>query len=135
KGDEPIQLGYMPIAGEEFVYEAVMKCLFLPGSDGVPALKSEFEGERAMSKIPSQFRGMFDPNNPRQICEDDGEALARWAAGDSAPTETSVNELLQSYEACSDHATYRALEESRKRVWGKASREEKAALKRAADET
>jgi len=134
KGEEPTQLGYMPIAGEEFVYEMVLKCLLLPGADGVPVLNSEFEGERAMIKIPSQFRGMFDPRQPRQLSEEMGTALASWAAGTEAPADVSAADLIKSYEACSDAATYRQLEESRKRVWGKATRDEKAALKKAADD-
>lgn len=134
KGEEPTQLGYMPIAGEEFVYEMVLKCLFLPGADGVPVLRSEFEGERSMIKVPSQFRGMFDPGRPRQLCEDDGESLAKWAAGEETQ-DTSVDELMSSYKACSDHATYRTLEEHRKRLWARASKDEKVALKKAADET
>ena len=45
-----IEQGYMPIAGEEFVFEMTMNCLLLPGSAGVPQWQSNYPGERAMMK-------------------------------------------------------------------------------------
>src|SRR6266446_5059778 len=79
KGKEPEALGFMPIAGEEFVYEMVLKCLLLPAANGVPTWQSENTGERMMIKLPEQFRDLF-ANKP-QLSEDLGEKLARWAAG------------------------------------------------------
>lgn len=131
RGKEPEQLGYMPIAGDEFVYEAVLKCLMLPGANGVPLLSSDFEGEREMIKIPNQFRQLFA--SPIQLTEDVGEELARWAAGTAAPKAVTVEELRRSYQACSDAATYRTLEQSRRLLWAKAKVDEKKTLKDAAD--
>ena len=131
-GREPEPLGYMPIAGDDYVYEMAMKCLLLPGANGVPVFKSDYEGERAMIKIPEQFRAIFA--QPKQLSEDIGEALARWAEGSVAAPEQSTPELLKRYAACSDPATLRTIEEDRKRAWAKASREEKESLKAAADE-
>lgn len=132
RGADPEQLGYMPIAGDEFVYEMVLKCLLLPGANGVPVLQSNNEGERTMIKVPEQFRTLL--SQPKQLSEDIGEELARWAAGTAAPPQVSVEDLLRQYRACSEGATLRTLDEARKRIWAKASREEKETLKAAADE-
>jgi hypothetical protein len=71
---EPTQLGWMPIAGDEFVYEMTTRFLLPPQADGVPQLTSDYPGEREVIKIPS---------GPTQLTEDIGEKMARWAAGDS----------------------------------------------------
>lgn len=132
KGEDPKQMGWQPIAGQEHVYEMTLKCLFLPGGNGVPVLSSEFEGERGMIKVPEQFRSMF--SQPRQMSEDIGEELARWAAGTAAPALPTVGELQASYAACHDSATLRTLESQRQSIWSKASKGEKESLKRGADE-
>jgi hypothetical protein len=131
RGKQPEQLGFMPIAGEDFVYEMVVKFLLLPGANGVPVTQSEYEGERMMIKVPEQFRALL--SQPRQLTEDTGEALARWAAGVDQPTR-SATEIITSYAACSDAASWRALEIERKAIWGKASKADKEAMKAASDE-
>jgi hypothetical protein len=78
-GPKPRPLGWMPIAGEEFVYEMTLNCLLYPGSDGVPTWHSDEMGERAIIKLPGQFRQMFADGKP--LDENTGEQLARWAAG------------------------------------------------------
>lgn len=132
RGAEPENLGYMPIAGDEFVYEATLKLLMLPGANGVPVLQSGFEGEAAMIKVPGQFRQLFA--QPQQLSEDIGEALARWAAGTAAPPQLTAAELLRRYEACSDAATLRTLEGTRRALWPKTKADEKTALKKASDD-
>ena len=79
RGKEPEQLGWMPIAGEEFVYECTANFLLLPRSGGVPTWNSDFIGERATMKLPKAFAPMF--NEPRPLDENMGAAMARWAAG------------------------------------------------------
>jgi energy-coupling factor transporter ATP-binding protein EcfA2 len=79
KGKEPIHMGYMPIAGEEFVFEMTMNTLLLPGANGVPTWHSDEIGERQMIKLPEQFKHLFAEEKP--LSEDHGEALAKWAAG------------------------------------------------------
>ncbi len=81
-GAKPKVRGWMPIAGEEFVYEMTANCLLYPGSDGVPTWHSEEMGEKAIIKLPGQFRGMFKETAP--LSEETGEQLARWAAGGAA---------------------------------------------------
>jgi energy-coupling factor transporter ATP-binding protein EcfA2 len=81
KGEkEPIQLGWMPIAGEEFVYEMTVNCLLYPAGGGVPVWAPEQVGERQMLKLPAQFAELFKARRP--LDEETGEAMAKWAAGD-----------------------------------------------------
>ncbi len=132
-GKDPTPRGFMPMAGEEFVYELTLKCLLLPGANGVPTIAPEYPDEKMMVKIPGQFRDIFA--EPVQLSEDVGEALARWAAGSAAPPVVTVAGLLASYAACSDPATLQRLETQRKAIWGKTSKEEKATLKATSEGT
>jgi energy-coupling factor transporter ATP-binding protein EcfA2 len=79
RGQEPKALGFMPIAGEEFVYEMTINCLLLPKANGVPTWQSNEQGELATMKLPEQFRQLFA--EPMPISEDHGESMARWAEG------------------------------------------------------
>lgn len=80
----PVQQGYMPIAGEEFVFEQTVNCLLPPGARGVPQWNPEYPGEQAMCKRPKQFENTFPDNEP--LSEATGKKLAEWAAGGkSAP--------------------------------------------------
>lgn len=126
KGQDPEPLGYMPIAGEEFVYEQTLKCLLLPGANGVPAWQSEFSGERAMMKLPEQFKPIFA--KPEQLSEDIGEKLARWAAGapvstphgqtmDKQSSQEPVDAMIANYDRCPDRDTFDALEKTRANAW------------------
>lgn len=74
--------GWMPIAGEEFLYEMTLNALLLPAAGGVPTWDPEQPGERQMVKLPEQFCKMLIEDR-RALCEENGEALARWAAGAS----------------------------------------------------
>jgi ABC-type dipeptide/oligopeptide/nickel transport system ATPase subunit len=82
---EPEQLGWMPIAGEEFLYEMTVNCLLLPSSGGVPSWRSDYRGEMQMMKLPIQFKKIFEEEKP--LDESMGEAMAKWAAGDSKPKQ------------------------------------------------
>lgn len=79
---EVVPLGFMPIAGEEFVFEQTVNCLLLPAANGVPTWKSENMGERQMMKLPSQFKKIFADEQP--LSEDIGQQLAQWAKGNVA---------------------------------------------------
>ena len=92
---EIIPQGFMPIAGEEFVFEMTVNCLLLPHANGVPTWQSDEPGERMMMKLPEQFRDVF--REPRPLDEDIGRQLATWAAGGATPAarqspETVVDE-------------------------------------------
>ncbi len=81
KGEKPKALGWMPIAGEEFVYESTVTCLLYPGSNGVPSWHPAEMGEKATIKMPGKLAGIFGQGQP--LSEDIGEKLAQWAAGDA----------------------------------------------------
>jgi len=132
RGQEPIDLGYQPIGGDEWIYECTLKCLLLPGANGTPTWHSEELGEKAMIKLPEQFRGLF-ANSP-QLSEDIGQALAVWAAGTAAPEVLSADDLVGKFAACSDAATHRLLEESRRVAWASLSKNDKARVKSASED-
>jgi len=77
-----VDMGFMPIAGEEWLYEMTVNCMLEPRSDGVPTWRSDYVGERLMMKLPAQFRDVFAARAP--LSEDIGEQLARWALGSGA---------------------------------------------------
>ena len=98
-GKDPQELGWMPIAGEEFVYEMTTNILLYPGSGGVPTWKPTLPGERAMTKLPIQFAGIFE--KPQPLSEEIGQALAQWAAGDlKPPTVEQMRAAIVELEAC-----------------------------------
>lgn len=132
KGKQPEQRGFMPIAGEELVYEMTARFLLLPGSNGIPALKSKFSGETEIIKIPKQFRPIFQ--TPAQLSEGHGAAMAEWAAGRAVAPILTVDELLKKYAACADRETFSTLEASRALGWAKTTKEERPRLKAAVDE-
>ena len=82
-GKDPIQLGWQPIAGSEFIFEMTISALMYPGAEGVPNWEPDEAGERVMLKKPEKLAGVFKDGH--QISEDTGEALAKWAAGDVDP--------------------------------------------------
>jgi len=90
-GGKPQPLGFMPIAGEEFVYEMTLCALLYPGAGGVPTWTSTAHGERTMLKLPEQFRDMFAANGP--LDEEAGKLLAQWAAGGATP-QTGVATII-----------------------------------------
>lgn len=93
KGEKPEPLGWMPIAGEEFVYEMTVNCLLYPGSGGVPEWNPGEIGEKMMVKLPEQFRTLFKERRP--LDEDTGEALAKWASGNTSPGKDIVARLAK----------------------------------------
>jgi hypothetical protein len=92
-----VDLGWLPIGAASHAYEMTLRCLLEPGSDGVPTFAPSRAGEAAMFKLPRQFRELFA--KPHQLCEADGEAMARWAAG---PPVIDVDELVASVGATTD---------------------------------
>lgn len=129
-GKQPENMGFMPIAGEEFVYEMVLKCLLLPGANGTPTWQSDYAGERMMMKLPEQFRELFQ--EPRQLDENIGQQLARWAAGGEKPV-LSVQTMAAAYEACTTKDGFDTLEAQRKAGWPSLPADHKRALKAASD--
>lgn len=125
-GGKVEQLGWMPIAGEEFVYELAGKALLMPGANGVPTWNPQHDGEKMMVKLPEQFRSIFTGQAAKQLDEDTGEQLARWAAGSSNP-------FADEYAACTTQQAFDALEARRRDAWPKLKAQEKAVIKAASD--
>lgn len=130
-GKEPVALGFQAISGDEWIYEMQLKCLLLPGSDGVPTWRSEMPGEALTIKLPEQFRPFF-AGNP-QLSEDIGEKLAEWAAGSPSAPPVSPDDLVQFFTTCSDPATFRMLEADRGKAWDGMSAADKKRVKAASD--
>lgn len=78
---EIVPQGFMPIAGDEFVFEMTVNCLLMPGAKGVPTWQTENVGERMMIKPARQFDHIFKEKKP--LDEAIGHALATWAQGDT----------------------------------------------------
>jgi hypothetical protein len=94
QGEEPIQaLGLMPIGGEEYIFEMTVNCLLPANSGGVPVWRSDEVGERMMIKLPEQFKSIFADEQP--LSEDIGEALARWAAGETKDPASEIRAAIR----------------------------------------
>lgn len=117
KGKDPQELGWQPICGDEFIFEMVLQCLLKPGSEGVPSWTSGLDSERAMMKLPVQFKKLFE-GAPRQLDEDLGKQLAEWAMGGAKPAP-ELDNLIADYAKCTDTDAYKALEKRRAAVWSK----------------
>jgi len=91
-GKDPVQLGWQPIAGEEFVFEMTLNCLLPPGVNGVPDWDPVERAERMMIKLPQQFRPILTPGRPLSIAV--GRELAQWAEG-GAPKQTKRQQVIQ----------------------------------------
>lgn len=76
---EVVAQGFMPIAGDEFVFEMTTNVLLLPNAKGVPTWRSDNMGERMMMKLPGQFENIFREQQP--LSEEIGRQLAEWAKG------------------------------------------------------
>ena len=82
KGGGIQELGFMPIAGDELLFEMTVNALLPPKSGGVPQWRSDQVGERLMMKLPTQFETIFAESAP--LSESIGRQLAEWARGGSA---------------------------------------------------
>lgn len=132
---ELLQLGWMPIAPQSWIFECTAMALLLPGANGVPVWNPEGLGERQFVKLPEQFKHVFAERGP--LNEDIGEQLARWAAGGGSPASDSrvsaVTEMIDKYDECVSVAELEDLEGLRTIIWPKATRGEKERLKAAKD--
>lgn len=97
RGKDPLALGWMPIAGEEFIYEQTVCALLYPGAKGVPTWAPTMPGERAMMKLPEQFLGMIDDG--KQMSEEHGQKLAEWAKGTKPRVDRGLAELTKEGDA------------------------------------
>jgi hypothetical protein len=86
--------GFVPIAGDEFVFEMTINMLLLPHADGRPTWQSDNKGEKMMMKLPEQFRHIFEGKDV-QLSEDIGEKLALWARGDDKPDPKTAKKQIE----------------------------------------
>jgi energy-coupling factor transporter ATP-binding protein EcfA2 len=98
KGQDPIDLGWQAIAGDEFLFEMTVNFLLYPGSGGVPTVKPEQPGERAAMKMPKNLEHVFKPGSP--LDEAAGAALAKWAEG--AQSESKALEAVPIEDALAE---------------------------------
>lgn len=132
------EIGWVPIGGEEYVFEMSAKFLLMPGSNGHPTWESDYPGEQMMIKIPGQFREIFSRH--KQLTQDVGVELAKWARAGSLATKppavgVTVPEVLSAYATVTDNrfaSTYKEAEAARRTLVGKMTEEEAATLKAAA---
>lgn len=109
-GRNPENQGFMPLGGEEFIYEMTATALLMPGAYGVPTWRSKEVGETMMIKDPDQFHELNKQNERKPLSEDMGEFMAQWAKGDKQSTPSPDFERLTRAFACApDDATIRAL--------------------------
>lgn len=78
-GSKVTALGWMPIGGDEYLYECLISAILVPGCDGVPAWRPQMPGEQSIVKLPVEFREVFKEGQP--LDEAMGEYVARWAKG------------------------------------------------------
>lgn len=76
-----IPMGFVPIAGDEFVFECALSMLFYPNAGGVAVCKPDLPGERIAVKIPDQFAWLKDHRGP--VDREVGARLAKWAQGNA----------------------------------------------------
>jgi hypothetical protein len=80
---EVVNQGFVPIGGDDFVYECTLAALLMPGARGVPSWSSDLVGEKRMIKLPEQFKHLPDLGQV-QLDEKVGAQLATWADNASA---------------------------------------------------
>lgn len=120
KSGKPVDMGWMPIAAPEIVFEMTACCLLPPGSNGVPNWMPTEPGESEMVKIIEPLRKTLEQRG--QLTEEIGAELAAWSSGDKdylalvadAPTldalETVKREAREAVKANKlDAATVKAL--------------------------
>lgn len=88
---DPVDLGWMPVAGQEYAYELCALGVLPPGAKGVPDWDCVDPGTEMVVKRPAQFEAILAPG--KQLDESMGEAMARWAQGSSEPE--SMSELFE----------------------------------------
>lgn len=98
---QPIDMGWMPIAGQEFAYEMTALGVLPPGANGVPDWQTQDPGTEMIRKRPRQFESILAPG--AQLSEEMGHAMAVWAKGEIGQDSfTELQERLQNVENIPD---------------------------------
>lgn len=100
-GGQPLMLGWQAIAGEEFVYEMIVRALLLPGARGVPDW-SEAAFKHGAAKLDAQDAALFPDGKPlsreigrniAQVYSGAGPLRSRMDAG-SAETRRTKEQIV-----------------------------------------
>lgn len=104
-------LGYMPEAGKEYVFEMTLSCLIPPGTQGRAFFQTGNKGEDMMTKLPEQFKKTFQEDGI-QLSEQIGEQLALWAKGSPDPKQApEVSALIKAHENDFKELSYESFED------------------------
>ena len=95
KGQEPLNIGWQAIAGEEFAYEMTARCLLQPGCMGVPDWSPDAFRLGVPKRMDDHAQILADDT---QLDERMGEALAKWAAG-GVVAKPDASKLLSAFSA------------------------------------
>lgn len=128
-GKDPLNLGWQPICGDEFPYEMTARALLLPGANGVPEWSPQEVGEKLMSRRPQQFERILA--NGKQLSEDMGEQMARWAVGEERERVT----LDGAIKRIRDASDVGALKQVAAAIGGEWSEADRATIRQAIEET
>ncbi len=128
---EVVQMGFVPVSGDELVFEMTANVLLLPKSGGVPTWESDYPGEAMAMKLPEQFKDVFA--RPEPLSEEIGQKLAHWAAGSVPKAPPTVKELLDLYAACETDEVLTKLEQQRGDVWNQIPPPAQSKLKAASE--
>lgn len=93
---KPKKLGWMPVGGEEYIFDMLAHILLYPKGGGVPVLNPHERAEDQMVKIPGSLEACFPGDRP--LDEEAGRALARWAAGDAKAAKAASVAMGQAME-------------------------------------
>jgi hypothetical protein len=95
KGQEPLNLGWQAIAGDEFAYEMTARCLLVPGCHGYPDWSKDAFNMGVPKRMEDHAAILKDGE---QLNEQMGEQLAKWAAGGIA-AKPDTSKLLTAFTA------------------------------------
>jgi hypothetical protein len=119
---EVVNQGFVPIGGDDFIYECTLAALLMPGAKGVPTWHSQLIGEAKMIKLPEQFKSLPELGE-KPLDEGVGRLLATWADGANAARTGDTATLSQLPR---DNAAAHLANEQRAAGTGKPSAEQRA---------
>ena len=124
--EQPVNIGFQPIAPLEIVHTLDLTCLLPPRANGVPLWESPKEGEDFVIKLPEFLAPFITRGAP--LDEALGEALARWQLGQNATAgggstsgakrtpEEMVDAYVAGVNACADLDALREYQQEPKRA-------------------
>lgn len=81
-GGKSGKLGWMPVTGDDLIFEMTTSILLPPRSKGVPNWNPKEEGEKMVVKL-GPFEELF--KRATQLSEEIGAGMAKWALGGARP--------------------------------------------------